>query len=117
MKPHLRAVVSATAVAHSTGKNVSSIYDYSSSQHATISVSMSGSNVNGYDYARGSTFSGSLSNLYDYGDGHTITLKEDGPGEYSGYDYGSSHHFMLTISGGSVSLYDYETGTYYNFLV
>ena len=36
---------------------------------------------------------------------------------FDGYDYDSQRHFSGTVSGGSVSLYDYETGSYFNYSV
>ena len=67
MNPGTRACVAAAALMAVSGKNVSSIYDYSLSSHRNVGGQISGSGISIYDYQRSCHFSGNLPSLYDYG--------------------------------------------------
>lgn len=95
-----------------SGKRSSAIYDYSGGGYTSIDGSVTSSNVDVYDYGRSCHVSGSGGSLYDYGRGCHVDLKAKDATRFSGYDYGSSSYFEGTVSGASVSFYDYDTGSY-----
>ena len=117
MKESARARVAAVVAAATKSKKVSSVYDYSTGEHKNASARVQGRKVRGYDYSTGSHISGSGSrnlNFYDYETAAHVDLKLTGK-KFKGYDYHSRSHFSGTIRGRSISIYDYETGQYYNF--
>lgn len=115
MKSDLRAIMAAVAAAHNRKTTLTSIYDYSEGSYRTVQVSFNGSNLSGYDYPRSAHISGTLPSLFWYGDSHHVMFTPQGNGQYSGFDYGSSSHFTVNVSGSGISLYDYETNSYYNY--
>ncbi|MDD3915140.1 MAG: hypothetical protein PHF76_10895 [Bacteroidales bacterium] len=84
-----------------------------------MSGSVNDKAISAYDYGRGCHLSGRVSSpnnfsVFDYGVSGHINLKIDGV-KFSGYDYSSGYHFSGTIRSKSVSFYDYQTSTYYNY--
>src|SRR5260370_24568435 len=75
-----------------SGKETTSIYDYSQSKHILFSGTVNQQAVNVYDHARGchfgGTWDGTTFNLYDYAGKHhvSLTLKHD---EFRGYAFSS----------------------------
>ena len=119
MKDSARARVAAIVGAASKGKNISSVYDYSSGGHRNTSVSINGGQISGFDYTTSSHFSGGGSgnlDFYDYETSKHVQLKMNG-NNFDGYDYHSGRHFSGTVNSGSVSLYDYETAQHHNYSV
>ncbi len=117
MKNSARARVAAIVVAAANSTKVSSVYDYSTGEHKNASTCVQDGKIRGYDYSTGSHFSGSGSrdlNFYDYETSAHVNLELSG-NRFKGYDYHTGSHFSGTIRGRSISLYDYETGHYYNF--
>ena len=100
-----------------TDSNANAVYDYSASQYFNFSGQAATNHVNVYDYGRSCYLTGSPNSLYDYGRGAYIQLKPESSGSFSGYDYGSSRYFSGKVSGRAISLYDYETGSYYRFQI
>ena len=119
MKETTRARVAAVVGAAALRKRVSAVYDYSTSRYRSISAEIGTSGVTGYDYSTSSHFSGggggSL-DFYDYDNSKHISLKFNDQ-RFEGYDYATQRHFSGTVSGNSISLYDYETNKYYNYSV
>ena len=105
--PEVRAIIAATAIAHSSNRSVSSIYDYSGSGFLTMEVSVSNGRVTGYDYSTSAHFDGNIPNLYHYGHSGHVEFKHMGGSRYEGYFYGSSSHFEVTVSGRNAEFYDY----------
>lgn len=108
-------MIAAAAFSHSTGRNLSSIYDYSVGEHRSVSVKVSGSNVDGYDYISSCHFGGNIPNLYHYGMTAHVQFKPVQYGKYTGYDYGSGNHFEVTVNGNNASFYDYGASGWTNY--
>jgi|LakMenEpi03Aug12_release.lakeMendotaPanAssembly.Ray.scaffolds.fasta_scaffold1156437_1 hypothetical protein len=118
MKPHTRRAIAFIAGSIITGKNSSSVYDYSESKHFMFSGEATLEHVNIYDYGEKCHVSGSGSSssfsLFHYGNSKHIQLSIQGT-SFNGFDYETNKHFNGTVSGGSISLYDYEEGKHFNF--
>jgi hypothetical protein len=99
-----------------SGQNASAINDYETGSYHNFSGQV-GDRVNVYDYTRGNYLTGPLNSLYDYAQGNYLQIKPRGGGRFSGYDYASSQYFEARVRGRSVNLYDYETGSYYDFQI
>jgi hypothetical protein len=54
--------------------------------------------------------------LYHYGEGATLTLSLMGS-HFSGFDYGTHSHFSGNVAGAAVSVYDYEHGQFFSYVV
>ena len=107
IQPEVRAIIAAAAIAHATGRNLSSIYDYSGAGYRSISMQIAGTKVTGYDYSISAHFSGSMPSLYHYGVSGHVEFKHKGGNKYGGYDYSSGSHFEVTVKGNDASFYDY----------
>lgn len=117
MKDNVRAIFTAAAIAHATGKKVSSVYDYSVSRYRAVDAEVTSSRVTAYDYEGRHHFDGAIPSLYHYGERCHVDLKSNGGGRYSGYNYGTSSHFEVTVSSsGSADLYDYGVRKYFSYL-
>ena len=101
------------------GNHKSNIYDYNESAYSQISGNVNAGEAKLYDYHRSAVFEGRNTgrefNLYDYGHSEFISLKKKGIKKYEGYHYGNSSYYEITISGLTITLYDFSTGQYYNF--
>jgi hypothetical protein len=117
MQPHVRLAAAAIALSHATGKDVSSVYDYSQGKYLSIDASVKEDRVAAYDYGQRCHIDGSLPSLYHYGAGRALDLKTDKPAHYSGYDYDSSCHFEINIKGSNAEFYDYGEGKWFSFSV
>ena len=115
MKSHVRTSAAAISLSHSTKSPISSIYSYDDGAYINISVSISGDQVEGYDYSNGCHVGGTLPNLYHYGESHHINLKETSNGKYDGYDYGTGSHFTISIDGNTAQVYDYGSSGYFAY--
>jgi hypothetical protein len=115
MKQHVRAAAAAIALAHSMGRNITGVHDYSGGGYKSISVSISGNNVSGYDYASNCHVSGTLPSLYHYGVSSHLQLTPNGTGAYNGYDYNTSTHFTVRVSGNRADIYDYGESAYFSY--
>lgn len=108
IKPHIRAIIAATALSHTLGKKLTSIYQYGGdSGFKSVSIDISGKKVTGYDYTTGSHFSGTIPSLYHYGEGCHVEFKDKGGGKYTGFVYGEGGHYEVKVKGKSASFYDY----------
>jgi hypothetical protein len=117
IKPHVRAVIAATAISHATRRSVDSVYQYGSdSGYKNISIQIAGTTVTGYDYTKSAHFTGTMPDLYHYGESCHVEFKPEGGGRYTGYVYGAGGaHFEVTVSGTSASFYDYGGSGYTEF--
>lgn len=114
-----RAAIAAIVIAINSEKSIKSVYSYEKSKYISLSGSASANSISAYDYSRSCYISGNASsifnyNLYDYGLSSHLNLKFDN-GKFSGYDYNSGFHFTGTVKSLSVTLYDYQSSSYYNF--
>lgn len=108
IKPHVRAIIAATAISDATSNRLSSIYQYGEgSGWKSISMEVSGQAVTGYDYSMSAHFSGTMPNLYHYGESAYVEFKRSSQNKYTGYDYGSRAHFEVTVNGKNATFYDY----------
>lgn len=114
-----RAAIAAIVIAINSQSSVNTVYSYEVSQYISMSGNVNNNAISAYDYGRSCHISGSASSrnnfsIYDYGVSAYINLTIDGD-KFSGCDYSSGYHFSGTVRSKSVSFYDYQTSTYYNF--
>jgi hypothetical protein len=120
MNANTRANVAYVAARAITHKNTSSVYAHGTG-HINISGTVQESRVSVYNHRISAHFTGSGSggrySLYDSGRSAHVTLNIKGS-RFDGYDFGTSDHFSGTVQPtGSVSLYDFGTGSFYNFSI
>ncbi|MYB93620.1 hypothetical protein F4054_02205 [Candidatus Poribacteria bacterium] len=116
MNTNSRACVADIARAINSGSTSQSIYDYSQGKHISISGSVSNSSINIFDHDRRCHLSGNPDSFYDYGTESHISLKISG-NQFRGYAYDQGHHYKGTVSGKSVSIFDYGEAAYFNYQV
>ena len=119
MKQYQRAALALVVAKLEFGNHKLNIYDYNESAYPQISGNVNTQEAKLYDYQRSAVFEGRNTgrefNLYDYGHSEFISLKKKGIKKYEGYHYGNSSYYEITISGSTISLYDFSTGQYYKF--
>lgn len=119
MRQYQRAALALVVAKLEFGNHKSNIYDYHESAYSQISGNVNVGEAKLYDYQRSAVFEGRNTgrefNLYDYGHSEFISLKKKGIKKYEGYHYGNSNYYEITISGSTITLYDFSTGQYYNF--
>lgn len=120
MKPHVRA-----AIAYIAGRLVSrimagSVLDCSQCSFRLMSGTVDDYNVNVYDHEKKCCFNGTLNegsgSLYHHGDQHYVSFRLEND-LFTGFDYGSGHRFGGSVRGKSISVYDYEGGSYFNYII
>lgn len=116
MKDHTRR-----AIAYITGSIISqnersSVYDYFTSKHYSISGSLDANQISIYDHSEGCHISGSFPSVYHHGNGKHISIQMNGS-SFSGYDYDESCHFSGSVNGTSISIYDYGESSHFNYSV
>ncbi|QKE72669.1 hypothetical protein HPK19_07545 [Arthrobacter citreus] len=119
MKDETRAGIAYISLRLATGTSKNDVYDYNSGRYISINGEVTSQRVNVYDYDVGCFISGNGNNdkfnLYHYGVNQFIDLKKLGKNKFGGYDYDENNHFECTVSGNSVSVYDYEKGTFFEY--
>lgn len=116
MKAEQRAIIAAIAAAAVNGRSYSGTYDFDRGQHIHTTAKVDDGRVTGYDFARSAHVTGTLPALFDFDESSHLQLNVDG-NKVTGYDFGSSFHYSATVSGNSVSMYDYESATFHQFSV
>ena len=114
MNKNTRACVAYIAAGLSGLSKVTSLYDHAESKPLNVTGAVTVEKIEVYDFDRSCHVSGSLENLYDYGNSAHIQIAVNGD-KYAGYDYASGFHFSGSVEAALVSLYDYETETYYRY--
>lgn len=107
MDSQLRASIAAAVVAHSTGRQVASVYDHDLGEHRGQQAHAAGARIACYDTASGLRLSGELPNLLWSPERVPIHLHRAEGGDYRGFDHGSETHFEVRPDGLSVQLYDH----------
>jgi hypothetical protein len=98
-----------------SGRQGSSIYDYSGTGYTHFSGTV-GNNVAIYDHSASAHISGSSKQFYHHGLSAQISLTINGK-NFSGYDYGSSTHFSGSVSQSNITLYDYGESKHFQYLL
>jgi hypothetical protein len=101
--------IAATKVA---AKQKGLIYDHDCGRYTV----MSGDSSHAFDHEARAHITESGDFLYHHGTQSYISLTVNGC-NFSGYDYRSNGHFMGSVRGGTVQLYDYAEGRYFNYNV
>ena len=96
--------------------NPTAVYDYSQSKSINISGKVSGSYVNIYDHERACVVSGTLPELYDHCLSASILLNLQGA-KFQGHDYGEHNDYTGSISGKTVSIYDFGESANFQYQV
>lgn len=115
MNENIRDAVAATALCHFKSEKIDSIYDYTTNSSKTISVTIKGKTVDGYDSSSTSYFSGDIPSLYHQGHTTYFDFNIKSEDKIEGYDYASSNYFSVTKTKSGVDVYDYETSTTYSY--
>ena len=89
LKPHVRAVIAAIALADSHSRKVSGVYSYSGEGHISIDAEVYGDQIKAWDNSKGSAIEGNFPDLFHYGESAHIEIKRVQSGRYEGYDYGT----------------------------
>lgn len=98
-------------------KSYHNVYDFQTSQYYFYVVThRSDDNIMVFDYSRGGYMGSMLSNLYDYASASYVYIQRTRPILY-GYDYEKGCSIQGEMGTNTVSLYDYETGMSYEYLI
>lgn len=114
MKPHIRAMIAASAFALVSGKKVAGLYDHSARQDRRIAAEARGDQLQGFDGERAAKFGGTLPEIYDAGDRTFVAFEVDGR-KVRGYDRGSSSSFEAEVSDGVVQVYDHGQAAWFAY--
>ncbi len=114
MRDEVRTAV-AFVVAKACGAPGSSVYDYSASKYSHFSGSVD-KNVSIYDHSAQTHITGTLSSMYHYLTNNYINITISGH-TFNGYDYDSGSHFSGTVRRSNVQIFDYQTSSYYQFVL
>ena len=114
MDPGTRACVAYVAGCIISGSDASHVYDNTRSTRVRVRGVIQGKAVEVFDYDRNCRFFGTLPKLIDYGRNTHVSLEITGK-QFSGYDEGSSHYFVGSVSGRSVILHDYGESRHFSY--
>jgi hypothetical protein len=103
------------------GKEISKIFDQTTSSYNQINGEVSNSRINVYDIEKNELITGSGDgkgiSLYDFATAKFIDLKIDG-GKFDGFDYESKKVFYGEIKENQVSFFDFQDSKHhYYFLI
>lgn len=99
-----------------SGRSPTSVWDQDASSSFLFGGRVARGAVSVYDHDRGCYVSGQLPALYDHGTGAHVQVAVD-RGTFHGYDHASSSHFTGRIAGTAISVFDYQTGGFHNYVV
>ena len=108
MKEETRRAIAYVAAIRINGTAPSSLYSPDRRWRTTMSP--------GYDVDAQSHINASGPCLYHHGTGSRIYLQVDGAC-FSGFAQGEGHHFVGSIVGNSIEIYDYGEGRYFRYLI
>ncbi len=98
-------------------KSYRNVYDYHQGQYHFYRVtSRNEKSIMVFDYSRGNYMGGNLPNIFDYTSATYIVFQQMKP-EIKCFDYEHSSFLRGQMTASIVSLYDYETGLYYKYLI
>jgi hypothetical protein len=120
MEKFVRAAVAYVAGRLISGKESSSIYDFSEKDYTSLGGPVSPASVNVFDYTHACYISGG-------GNGQTLKLFHCGVNNYisltlrgdsfAGYDYGSGSHFSGMVRRFRIRLYDSGSNAYFSYSI
>jgi len=119
MKSHTHACIAYIVGRLISGKNISAIYDYASSQYIDIDSLPDAERLKEFDYLKWAYMSGSpdISRFkYSFTSGHFIDISIKG-NTFIGYIHESSSHFMGNVRGNSIFIYDHKKTAHFNFRI
>lgn len=118
MRANMRATIGYIAIRLVSNQEVSSIYDQSQGTFLRIEGTITNSHIQVYDYESNCRIDGNKNGdtffLHHHGEGYNVELIINGS-ELSGYDYCTSNRFTGSVSGHSVQIYDFDSGSYHHY--
>ena len=108
MKEEIRRTVAYAAATHINGSAGSLIYSYERGRHSPMSPT--------HDYDSRAPVARTAEGLYHHGTNSHVSFIVDGRA-FSGYDYGSCHHYTGRVTGNTVQLFDYGENRYFRYSV
>jgi hypothetical protein len=115
MDSKLRASISAAVIAHSSGRQVASVYDHTAKEELVLQAHALGDRVACYDGTGDRHLAGALPNLSWSSERIAVYLSRTGPGEYRGFDHGSETHFDVRPDGLLAQLYDHGAASWFAY--
>lgn len=116
MKANLRASIASIAAQLAGNDSSPAIYDYTQGNYVSFDGSVSKSTINISDRNDTVHLVGVLPNLHEERSGAFLTLQVDGT-QFQGFDFESQKHFMGSLDGGLVTIFDCESGQHHHFNV
>ena len=107
----IRAIIAAIGLAHTSGRNVTGLYDHAAARHLNLTASASGTLVNAIDLDRKVKFSGAVPDIFDHGRNSHIHLA-GADGEYTGYDHATQAHVTVRITENVAAVYDHSAAVW-----
>lgn len=98
-----------------SGKESGAVFDFKDSKYYNFSGEI-GNTISVFDYSRSSYLTGDKTSIFDDYSKKYISLVIEGI-VFSGFDYESGEHFSGNVNSNSISFYDYDGSTYYNFSI
>lgn len=98
-------------------KSYRNLYDHQTNLfYFYIITQKSDDNIMVFDHSRGGYMGGSLPNIFDFVSASYVSMQQIKP-ELRCYDYEKGCFIQGNMEASTVTLYDYETGLHYNYLI
>jgi hypothetical protein len=114
MHHRLRAALAAAVIAHSSGRQVGSIYDHEADERLPLQAQAMGARVACYDETSELRLTGELPDLVRLPEGTAIHLQVE-DGDYRGFDHGSETHFNVRRDGLTAQVYDHGDRHWFSY--
>ncbi|MEY9590685.1 hypothetical protein ABIA06_002976 [Bradyrhizobium yuanmingense] len=112
MEQRIRAASAAIAFAHALGREVLSVYEHEGRRYNRISVRVTGSIINGYDFESECHVAGALPSIYHFGAESHWLLRPNCPRLYNGLDYCTSTPFSVRVTDNGVQIGDWRRNSF-----